>query len=252
MLMKRMLFAGAIMFAVASSLAQQPTGGNPPGGGGAPRNFGGAANGARQEPKPYKEVITDKAVSKTGLFTVHKVDDKWYFEIPDSILNRDILVVTRYGKTPAGANYGGEQVGQSMIRWEKGPSHTIFFRVVTVVNVASDSTGPMSKAVSNSNVNPIANAFDIKAYGKDSVTNTRSSVIEVTDFFKGDNQVVSLSPAVKRRYNLAALAADRSYIETIHTFPINTEVRTVKTYSSSATPGGFGGGAGPQTTTLPA
>src|SRR6266700_2331375 len=169
MLMKRMLFAGAIVFAVTSSLAQQPTG-NPPGGGNAnaPRNFGGAANAARQEPKPYKEVITDKAVSHAGLFTVHKVDDHWYFEIPDSILNRDILVVTRYGKTPAGGNYGGEQVGQEMIRWDRGPSNTIFLRVVTVVNVASDSTGPMSRAVSNSNVNPIANAFDVKAYGKDS------------------------------------------------------------------------------------
>lgn len=252
MLMKRMLFAGAIMFAVASTAAQQPPGGNPPGGGGAPRNFGGAANTQRQEPKPYKEVITDKAVSKTGLFTVHKVDDKWYFEIPDSILNRDILEVTRYNKTPAGGNYGGEQVGQSMMRFEKGPSHTIFLRVVTVVNVASDSTGPMAKAVSNSNVNPIAQAFDIKAYGKDSATNTHSSVIEVTDFFKGDNQVVSLSPAVKRRYNLSALATDRSFIESIHTFPINTEVRTTKTYTSTPTPGGFGGAAGPQSTTLPA
>src|ERR1700743_3544315 len=65
-------------------------------------------SGPKQGPKPYKEVITDKAVSHTGLFTVHKVDDKWYFEIPDSILGRDIFVSTRYGNTAAGGNYGGE------------------------------------------------------------------------------------------------------------------------------------------------
>src|SRR5215831_3029968 len=250
MLMKRMLFAGAMVLSVAA-MAQQPV--TPPGNGNAnvPRNFG-AANSQRQEPKPYKEVITDKAVTHKGLFTVHKIDDKWYFEIPDSILNRDILVVTRYGKTPAGGNYGGEQVGQNMIRWEKGPANTVFFRVVTVVNVASDSTGPMFHAVANSNVNPIASAFDVKAYGKDSVTNTKSSVIEVTDFFKGDNQVVSLSPGVKRRYNFAAIAADRSYIESIHTYPINTEIRTVKTFTSSPA-GGFGAPGGPQqSATLPA
>jgi len=45
------------------------------------------SNGAKQGPKPYKEIITDKAISKKGLFTVHKVEDKWYFEIADSILN---------------------------------------------------------------------------------------------------------------------------------------------------------------------
>src|SRR6266700_3740320 len=245
MLMKRMLLIWAMVLTIAFSMAQQP--GNPPPGGGNPaggaRNFPGA-NGARQEPKPYKEVITDKAVSHTGLFTVHKVDDKWYFELPDSILTRDILVVTRYGKTPAGGNYGGEQVNQQMIRWEKGPSNTIFLRVVTVVNMSSDSTGPISRAVSNSNVNPIASAFDVKAYGKDSVTNTRSTVIEVTDFFKGDNQVVSLTPGAKRRYKLAPLSADRSYIESIHTYPINTEIRSVKTFTSSPA-GGFGAPGGP-------
>src|SRR6478609_2705082 len=54
-------------------------------------------------PKPYSEVITSKAVSKPGLFTVHKVDEKWYFEIPDSLMNREIIAITRYSKVPAGA-----------------------------------------------------------------------------------------------------------------------------------------------------
>ena len=45
--------------------------------------FGGKSN---EGPKPYKEVITDKAITKKGLFTVHKVEDKYYFEIPDTLL----------------------------------------------------------------------------------------------------------------------------------------------------------------------
>lgn len=180
-----------------------------------------------QGPKPYNEVITDKAVSRQGLFTVHKVDDKWYFEIPDSMLQREFMAITRFGKTGGGGIYGGELANQQTLEWEKGPSNTLFLRVVTLVSMA-DSTNKIYTAVRNSNVDPIAAAFDIRAYGKDST----SVVIDVTDYFKGDNQIVSIPPGVKSRMKLGGLAMDRSYIESINTFPINTEVRSVKTFSS--------------------
>ncbi len=185
-------------------------------------------------PKKYEDVITDKAITTVGLFTVHKVDDKWYFEIPDSMMNREILTVTRYSKVAGGGSiYGGELVNQQTILWEKGLSDNVFLRVVTLISFA-DSTNKIYTAVKNSNVNPIAQSFDIKAFGKDS----NSVVIDVTDFFKGDNQVVSLSPRVKKNYNLMSLSPDRSFIETIHTFPINTEVKTTKTFISIPQPGG--------------
>ncbi len=197
-------------------------------------------------PKPYKEIITDKAVTQRGLFTVHKVEEKWYFEIPDSIFNREILAVTRYNKSPAGSrSYGGEKVNEQTIRWEKGPSDNVFMRVMTIVSVAPDSAQPIAIAVRNSNVDPIAAAFEIKAYGKDST----SVVIDVTDYFRLDNQPVSLSPDIKRRYSLGGISSDRSYISYMHSYPLNTEIRSVKTFSASATPGGLS--AGP-TSSLPA
>jgi len=189
-------------------------------------------NAPKQGPKPYKEVITDKAVSHQGLFTVHKIEDKWYFEIPDSMLRREFMAITRFSKTAGGGVYGGELANQQTLQWEKGPSHTLFLRVVTLVNMAADSTNNIYKAVTNSNVNPIAAAFDIKAYGKDSC----STVIDVTDYFKGDNQVVSVPATAKGKMKLGGLAPDRSYIQHISTFPINTEVRTVKTFTA----GGIG------------
>ena len=154
-------------------------------------------------PKPYKEVITDKAVTKKGLFTVHKVEDKYYFEVGDSILNKEIMAITRFVKVPANkgigrATYGGELTNQQTITFEKGPSNNIFLRVVTLINVA-DTSNAIYKAVKNSNLNAIANAFPIAAFGKDSA----SYVIDVTDFFKGDNQVVSVNPSVKRSFNLS-------------------------------------------------
>ncbi len=189
-------------------------------------------------PKPYKEVITGKAKSSKGLFTVHKVDDKFYFEINESLFGREIMAITRFSKVAGGGGlYGGEMANQQVIKFEKGPSNNVFMRVVTVISVA-DSTQPIYKAVRNSNLDPIAAAFDIKSFGKDST----GAVIDVTDFFKGDNQAVSLNAMSKRRFNLTMLMADRSYIETIKTFPINTEVRTVKTFGASS---GGGMGAAP-------
>jgi len=184
---------------------------------------------AKPGPKPFKEVITDKAITSKGLFTVHKVEDKWYFEIPDSTLNREIMVVTRYVKVAGGGGvYGGEEANSQVISLEKGPSNNIFMRVKTIISMA-DSTNDIYKAVSNSYLDPIAAAFDVKAFGKDSL----STVIDVTDYFKGDNQAVSVSQFAKRRLNLSSIALDRSYIQKIKSFPINVEVRTVKTFNAT-------------------
>lgn len=184
---------------------------------------------SKKGPKPYDKVITDKAVSRAGLFTVHKIDDKWYFEIPDSILNREIIVTTRYSKVAGGGGvYAGEMEGRRTIVWEKGPNNKVFLRVVTVIS-AADSATDIYKAVTNSNLNPIAEAFDIKAFSKDS----GGVVLDVTDFFKGDNQPMSLSALTKRRFNLTSQVADRSYISGINTYPINTEVKVVRTFTST-------------------
>jgi len=190
----------------------------------------------KQGPKPYKEVITEKAITHPGLFTVHKVDEKWYFEIPDSMLGREFMAITRFSKTAAGGGlYGGELANQQTLEWEKGPSNSLFLRVVTLVSMA-DSNNKIYKAVKSSSLDPIAAAFEIRAFGKDSA----SVVIDVTDFFKGDNLIVSIPQAIKGRMRLGGLASDRSYIEHINTYPINTEVRSVKTFSSGGMGAAFG------------
>ena len=135
--------------------------------------------------KKFKDFITDKAIEKKGLFNVYKVDDKWYFEIPDSLFNREIMAITRFSKVAGGGNvYGGELANEQTITFEKGPSKNVFMRVVTVISVA-DSSNQIYKAVSNSNVNPIAAVFDIKSPGKDST----GVLIDVTSFFNGDNLI---------------------------------------------------------------
>ncbi|MCU0340015.1 MAG: zinc-dependent metalloprotease [Spirosomaceae bacterium] len=198
-------------------------------------------------PKPYKEVITAKAKTQKGLLTTHQVEDKYYFEIADSLFGKEIMAVTRISQAPTGAGYGGELANRQVIRFEKGPENKVFIRVPLYINVSPDSTKPMSQAVRNSNVEPIAFAFDIKAARKDT-----GVVVEVTDFFKGDNQIVSLPPSAKTAYRLAAPAADRSYIQGIKTFPINTEITVIKTFSALPAAPSISGLPTAPTTTLPA
>lgn len=241
--MKRFLVAAALLASTAAIAQTRPT--TPPTTPGTPGAGGpgmpGPGAAAKPGPKPFKEVITDKAVTKKGLFTVHKVEDKFYFEIPDSLLGREIMAITRFSKVPGGAGlYGGEMANQQTLQFEKGPSNNIFIRTITLISVA-DSTQEIYKAVNNSNVNSIASAFDIKAFGKDST----SSIIEVTDFFKGDNQIVSINPRIKRGLSLSMLATDRSFVQSINTYPINTEVRTTKTFiTTPSLPGLSAGPAG--------
>ncbi|AEE48150.1 zinc-dependent metalloprotease [Haliscomenobacter hydrossis] len=186
----------------------------------------------KNEPKPFREVITAKAKSSKGLVNVHKVDDKWYFEIPDSVFNREIMAITRYTKTAAGGGiFGGEEINSQVVAWEKGPDNKVFLRSISYIIASPDSTKPIFKAVKNSSVDPIIGAFDVKSIRKDT-----SILIEVTDLFKGDNQVFSLSPFLKQLYKISDFKADRSYIQSIRTFPINTEIRTVKTFGSQSPP----------------
>ncbi|HNU42047.1 MAG TPA: DUF5117 domain-containing protein, partial [Cyclobacteriaceae bacterium] len=138
-------------------------------------------------PKPYKQVITAKAKTQKGLFTVHKINEDYFMEIPDSIMGREFMAITRMAKAPAGAGYGGEEQNRQVLRWERGPNNKLFLRAVLTINTSPDEDKPITQAVRNSNVEPIAASFDIKAIRKDT-----SYVINVTDFFKGDNLLISL------------------------------------------------------------
>ncbi len=189
-------------------------------------------------PKPYKEVITSKAVSDPGMFSVHKVEDNYFFEIPDSLFNREILVVNRISKAAAGMRiggffgYGGDQIGQNVIRFEKGPNNRIFLRNLSFAEYTKDSTSPMFTSVINSNVQPIAASFEIKALGKDST----SAVIDITEYISGDNDVLHFGSAFKTFLRLASVQSDKSYIVSVKSYPINVEIKTVKTYSRTPAP----------------
>jgi hypothetical protein len=178
--------------------------------------------------KPFKELITEKAKTDEGLFTVHKVEDKYYFEVPDSMIGRVFMAVTRMSKTPTDFGYGGTEVNNQVLQWDKLPDNKMLLRCVGFVNTSSDSSQQIFRAVELSNVNPIIGAFEIKSIRRDT-----SSVFDVTDFLKTDNQALGLTPALKQIYRIGSQASDRTYIQSISSFPINTEIKVVRTFNTS-------------------
>ncbi len=183
-----------------------------------------------KESSSIKQILTDDTLSQNGLFTVHQVGSKYYFEIQDSLLNREILVVTRFIKTPSGArNYGGEKISENTILFEKGPADQLFLRIATLVS-AADEEDAISKAVNNSNITPILEAFDIEAFDKKKNT----YLIQVTDFLNSENPLLALSSSKKDAYRLLGLEKDKSYINEINSYQQNTEIKTVKTYKAKS------------------
>lgn len=202
----------------------------------------------KANPKQFAELIPARSKADTGLFNIYKVDDKVYFEIADSLLGRDILVVNRISKSAAGLRamfygYSGDQIGENVIRFDKGPNNRIFLKNVSYSEISKDSTQPMFNAVMNSNIQPIAAAFDIKAFSKDS----NGSVIDFTDYINGDNEILFFDQRMKAGLRLGSVQSDKSYIVDVRSYPINTEIKTVKTYSKSGMggpgPSGPGGNA---------
>jgi hypothetical protein len=195
------------------------------------RRTGGSPNGLR----PYKEIITDKAKTDDGLFKVHRIDEKYFFEIPDSLFQRELLVVNRISKSASGFRfpgffgYNGDEIGKNVIRFEKGPNNRIFLRNISFAEYTRDSTSPMFMAVNNSNIQPIAASFEIKSTGKDSI----GAVIDVTDYINGDNDILHFSGSLKSQVRLASLQSDKSYVVGVKSYPINIEIKTVKTYGRS-------------------
>ncbi len=227
-----LLLGSSTVFAQMPAGMTMPAGG-PPGAGGAARSTG---------PKPYKEVITEKAKTMKGLFTVHKVEDRYFFEISPKMFGRDILVVNRVSKssveTPKSfSGYAGDQIGENVIRFDKGPNNKVYLKNISY-NVNPDSSKPMFKNVVNSNLQPIAMAFDVKAIASDSLG--KGTVIDITDQVTPDNEIFGFASFAKSGFQVGSFQSDKSYILEVTPYPTNIEIKTIKTFAKSA--GGAGGG----------
>ncbi|HEY3137733.1 MAG TPA: zinc-dependent metalloprotease [Blastocatellia bacterium] len=181
-----------------------------------------------QEPQPYDKVITKDAKSKKGVFTVHQVKDKYYYEIPKSEFNKEFLWVTQIARTTLGVGYGGQALGNRVVRWERNGTK-VHLRNVNY-SVVADPKKPIAQAVHAANNDAIIMTFPVAAWGPD-----ESAVIEVGRLFNTD--VFEFS--ARQRLNASTLDPTRSYIERVSPYPENIEAEASHTYSRMPTPAGL-------------
>ena len=189
-------------------------------------------SGAPAKPDPDKTEEKEAAPAltvKPGLFGVSQHEKDWYFDIPDSLLGRRILAVTRFvSNTPGASEYGGEEVNEVMIYWEKAVNGNLLLRA-DALTIYADEGQAITKAVKISSENPIVASFKPEKESSEGCTR-----VKVTSLFEGDTQVFSFPSRSKRSYNLGGVKSDASFINSIRTYPINTEVTVTKTFNYSA------------------
>jgi hypothetical protein len=182
--------------------------------------------------KEYSKIITKDAVSDEGLFTVHKVDKKYYFEIPNKYLNKDMLLVSRLSKLPSNLGGGyvnaGSETNEQLVVWQRFQDK-ILIKSKSYNAVAND-TLPISISVKSNNYEPTLFAFDIVAFSKDSA----NTVIDVTKFYSTDVKAISgISAEMRETYKVKGLDDSRSFINSMRSFPMNIEVIQDMTYNAS-------------------
>ncbi|MPY88675.1 MAG: DUF5117 domain-containing protein [Luteitalea sp.] len=199
-----------------------------------PDQAAGRAPDRREEPqiKPYEKVITKEAKSDDGLFKIHRIKEKVYYEIPKALIGRELLWVSQVAQTTLGVGYGGQPAGNRVVRWDRYGDRVLLRNVS--YDVVADSSHPISRAVQAANFESVIMAFNIEAMGQDD-----APVIEVSKLF--NTEVPELS--VRARVQARSFDNARAFIERVVAFPENIEVEAIHTFvnppdpPSSSSPG---------------
>ncbi len=174
------------------------------------------------EIEPYDEVITEEAVTDSGLFVTHRVDEKLYYEIPRAELGRVALWVSRIAKARHGTGFGGLKAASRVVRWEYRPAEqTVLLRNVSY-EIVADTGEAIYRSVQAASFEPVIAAFDVETFAPDD----SAPVVDVTELFTTDVPEFS----AKELIGANSLDADRTFLEEVLAFPENIEVRSLMTY----------------------
>lgn len=225
----RVLLMSLLVFAASFATIAQDT--PPQGGGRFPGRPQPGASPQGQDPQPYDQVITKDAKTKDGVFKVHQIKDKFYYEIPKGEFDKEFLWVTQIERTTLGVGYGGQALGRRVVRWER-IENKINLRSISY-DIVSAPNQPIAQAVAAANNDTILMTFPVAAWGPED-----AAVIDVSRLFTTDLPELS----ARQRLQATSLDAARTYIERISPYPINIEAVATHTYVRNPSPGGGGGG----------
>jgi hypothetical protein len=181
----------------------------------------GAAAGA-PEFKPYRTVIPAETPLDSGVFRVARVEDKLFFEIPETALGTEMLWATRIARTQPGPALAGQGVSARLVRWERNGKRVLLRQVSH--QIVADTAQAEYQAVRTATLEPVIQALEIQAIAPDG-----SLVVDATPLYVGD--VPEFSP--RRLLGANSFDARRSMVEEVLAFPENVEVRSLLTYSGN-------------------
>ena len=195
-----------------------------------------AASGRVQSPdaaalKPYNQVITAGAVTDSGVFTIHRIGEKLFYEIPKAMFGREFLLVADQRGTIRGVRYAGEEISNRIVEWER-MGNKVFLRIVSYA-MRADSTQPVARAVRLSNIAPIILSFDVASWH----TPDSAAVIEATKLFTTDVPELNLRQSGMR---IRRMDPARSVVDRARAFPRNIEVSALQTFEVDSVPGPAG------------
>jgi hypothetical protein len=179
---------------------------------------------------PYLKIVKEGGSVREGLFTVRHIKDDWYLEVPDSLLGRMMLAVTRFTSVPQEFKMvTGEEVNRSAVYFEQYGEKTIFLREYVQSQYAKPEDR-IAISLKQSTIDPIVWKFDV--IGRNPETNAQ--LINVTKWLMGENKVTNFSSLDRTLVGIGSLQTDRTFIDTIKTYPINVEIASLRTYSMNS------------------
>src|SRR5437879_12289853 len=174
-----------------------------------------AASGRVQSPdaaalKPYNQVITPGAITDSGVFIVHRIGEKLFYEIPMAMFGREFLMVADQRGTVRGVRYAGEEISNRIVVWERR-GNRVFLRIVSYA-MRADSDQPVARAVRLSNIAPIILSFDVASWHMPD----RAAVIDATKLVTTDVKALNLRQSGVR---VRRMDPTRAVVERARSFP---------------------------------
>ena len=187
---------------------------------------GAPADGPAAESAPTAEA---------GLFGVEQEGQRLRFVVPDSLLGREMVVLSRLVAAQEGLALGGDRLGPNlMVRWER-QGNRILLRAPSFESTAERGT-PLALAVEQSSFAPVIASFDVEG------RRDGGSVIDVSDLYLGDGSAFGLDRRRRQQYQVRRYDPSRSNLEMARAFPKNVEIRVLRSYEADNPPSSARGG----------
>ena len=163
------------------------------------------------------------AVTKDGLFKIHTIKEKIYFEIPNEVLGKDLLIVNKISSVPAQINNAGINKGMNyenkLIRFYKDEKNNKVWAKTFDPKISVNKKDNIALSVQDNYGESIIEGFEIKTYGKDSAV-----VVQVNNVFDGTSK--SFNNLFDNIGMGGSVRTKDSYIEEVKSFPQNVVIKS--------------------------